>query len=160
MKNEDLTAKIGEIKIGKKGDVLKATLGSCVGIAMLWKDRNVYGLAHCLLPEAPTSIDQVGAKYVSWAVPSLIKLMKIDPSQFKEVEVYVAGGANMMEHLFKSNSQHIGKMNSDLAVKLLEENGFKIKCLEIGGNLGRQIIIHTENDSVEVRSIERKREVI
>jgi chemotaxis protein CheD len=41
------------MSIGSGDDVLRATLGSCVGIGLLWRERAIYGLAHCLLPEAP-----------------------------------------------------------------------------------------------------------
>lgn len=41
------------IGIGGGEDVLRTTLGSCVGIGLLWRARGIYGLAHCLLPEAP-----------------------------------------------------------------------------------------------------------
>ncbi|WP_175772532.1 hypothetical protein [Paraburkholderia phenazinium] len=39
------------IGIGQGHDVLRATLGSCVGIGLLWRERAIYGLAHCLLPD-------------------------------------------------------------------------------------------------------------
>ena len=41
------------LAIGQGNDVLRATLGSCVGIGLLWRERAIYGLAHCLLPDAP-----------------------------------------------------------------------------------------------------------
>ena len=47
--------KIGELRRGRTGEVLKTTLGSCVGIAILWKARGRYALAHCLLAESPSS---------------------------------------------------------------------------------------------------------
>ena len=37
--NNDIHVNIAEVKIGKNGDILKATLGSCVGIAFLWKAK-------------------------------------------------------------------------------------------------------------------------
>ena len=30
---------IGEVKIAKNGEVLKAILGSCVGIGIIWKEK-------------------------------------------------------------------------------------------------------------------------
>lgn len=48
-----IRVRIGQLAVERRPVILKATLGSCVGVAMLWHERGVYGLAHCLLPTAP-----------------------------------------------------------------------------------------------------------
>lgn len=68
---------IGEVVIGRTNAVLKATLGSCVGIAFFWNKGGVCGLAHCLLPESPKSVLSIGVRYVDQAVPSLFALMQL-----------------------------------------------------------------------------------
>lgn len=148
---KELHVNIGEVKVGRKGDVLKTTLGSCVGIAFLWNEKEMYGLAHCLLPESEATHHlSLGAKYVTQAIPSLIALMKIkNEIEKKQIDVFLIGGANMMEQLIQSHS-HIGIMNVDTARKLLKENGFKIKCEDIGGNYGRHVVIDCSTCSVHV----------
>jgi chemotaxis receptor (MCP) glutamine deamidase CheD len=37
----------------------------------------------------------------------------------------------------------IGKLNSEAAIEVLEAEGFKIIASSLGGNLGRQLQIHT-----------------
>ncbi|MEJ0004348.1 MAG: chemotaxis protein CheD [Pararobbsia sp.] len=49
----EVVVRIGEAKAASHG-VLKATLGSCVGIGLLWRARQRCALAHCLLPESPS----------------------------------------------------------------------------------------------------------
>ena len=154
-KQPEFHVKIGEIKIGKSQDILKATLGSCVGIAFVWKDKNRFGLAHCLLPDAPASSLQLGAKYVSQAIPSLIAMMKLAPENFSELEVYVTGGGNMLERLAKKNSNHVGVQNADTAKRILKEMGFPLTQVEVGGDEGRQIIVDCATAKIQIRKIPR-----
>jgi chemotaxis protein CheD len=143
--------------VGKVGEKLKATLGSCVGIAFLWKEKKIYGLAHCLLPDANITSFSVSAKYVSQAIPSLIHLMKIPKESFSEIEVHLAGGANMLVQLSKSNPEHIGKLNQKMAIKLLAENGFKVKHKDFGGEEGRQIAVDCSTEEVVIKKISKQR---
>ena len=146
----ELHVNIGEVKVGRSKEVLKATLGSCVGIAFYWPEKQMAGLAHCLLPESPLPTTQIGAKYVSQAVPSLMALMKIKQENISEILVYIAGGGNMMEQLARSNPRHVGIQNSDAAKAILSKLGFKIKEIEVGGDQGRQILISSESGKVDV----------
>ncbi|MGA7816957.1 hypothetical protein [Caballeronia sp.] len=59
--------RIGEVKTAGRDVILRATLGSCVGIGVLWRSRGLYALAHCLLPDAPpgeVSDAGQGARYL------------------------------------------------------------------------------------------------
>lgn len=140
--------RIGEVKTGKQGDLLKATLGSCVGIAFLWKSKGIFGLAHCLLPETEEKTSALSAKFVNQAVLSLMKLMKINPEDVKEIEVHIAGGGNMMSQLARRNVDHVGMLNAVAAKKYLALYGFHIKSSELGGEEGRQISVDCSNEIV------------
>ncbi len=156
MRNEnDIHVKIGEVKIGHSGDVLKATLGSCVGIVFSWRRKSLFGLAHCLLPDAPEATFVVSAKFVSQAVPSLMILLKIKPEDIKEIEVFYAGGGNMMSQLSKRNVDHIGLLNIAAAKKYLSAYGFKYKELDVGGEVGRQIFVDCSTGEVFVNRFEK-----
>jgi chemotaxis protein CheD len=150
-KIEELHVKIGEVKLGRSGNILKATLGSCVGISFYWPEKKLYGLAHCLLPRAPVATTQIGAKYVSQAIPSLMAMMKISEEDIPKIEVRVAGGANMMVQLARSNPHHIGIQNSETAKELLEKLGFKIKVMEVGGDQGRQICVDCDTSEITIK---------
>ena len=41
---------MGEVRIGRRGEILRATLGSCIGIGVIWRQGGRCALAHCLLP--------------------------------------------------------------------------------------------------------------
>ncbi|MGN6388362.1 MAG: chemotaxis protein CheD [Burkholderiaceae bacterium] len=149
-----LVARIGEIRVGAGSDRLKATLGSCVGIAFLWRRRGRFGLAHCLLPDTAKPVAGIGAKYVSQAVPSLLAAMEIRPGDHDEIEAVIAGGANMID--FKHPSGQVGTLNAATATRLVGATGIRIVHTETGGRHGRQITIDCAQAGYAIREIQRQ----
>lgn len=147
---------IGEVKVGVPHERLKATLGSCVGIALLWKKGGRCGLAHCLLPAAPGPFARLGGRYVDQAVPSLLAMMGIKPADYPDVEVVVAGGARMFS--IRTTSANVGKTNTDAAQRCLQQAGLCVTHLEIGGRRGHQIVIDCSDYTYAVTQIARQPE--
>ncbi len=148
--------KIGEAKLGESPDILTTTLGSCIGIAFLWPEKARYGLAHSLLPETKDPWPGVNAKFVTHAVPSLIHLMGIRTQDHSQIQVYVAGGANMFtgEILKRTlNTNHVGVLNAMAAVNLLTREGFTITQKVVGGTSATQMNIDCQNGKVEILHI-------
>src|SRR5471032_124955 len=87
---------MGQLSVGTHEEQLQALLGSCIGIGFIWKKGGCCGLAHCLLPESPEPTDALGARYVSQAVPSLLRLMGACVADYPDIEVILAGGATML----------------------------------------------------------------
>lgn len=145
----EIHVKIAEVKTGSKGELLKATLGSCVGIAFVWRERHICGLAHCFLPETEIEQHLIGAKYVNQAVISLMKLMDIKKADITSIDVYIAGGGTMMNKLLKSNSSQVGKFNVEAAMKYLNYYGFKIKDSMLGSTSGSKIQVNCDTGEVE-----------
>lgn len=149
-KRNEIHVNIGEVKLGKSGDILKATLGSCLGLAFLWREQNLFGLAHCLLPQREGTSFEITAKYVSQAIPSLIALMKIKEEDRPKIEVVLAGGGNLMFQLMQQNTNQIGLQNIETAKNVLKAQGFRIKREDVGGQEGRQIFIDCTSGEVEI----------
>lgn len=150
-----LNVHIGELYVGKKGQILRAILGSCVGIGFIWEEKNICGLAHCLLPEAPNTSFNISARYVTQAIPSLIALMKIRPTDIPDIKAVVVGGGDMTGNNPENRDKLVGAINSRTALKLLHERKIKIIHQDFGGTEGRQIIINCDNFSYQVRKIPR-----
>jgi chemotaxis protein CheD len=149
---------IGEVKIGKDQDILMASLGSCVGIGFIWKRKNLFGLAHCLLPEAPldgSEIDIISARFVSQAVPSLMKLMKIEKKNRGEIDAVLAGGGNMTAPKNANPNNLIGTLNVNAAEKYLKQIGIQVIAKELGGETGRKIYIFCETAEFTIKKISR-----
>jgi chemotaxis protein CheD len=150
---------IGEVKVGRGTDILKASLGSCVGIAFLWKRRGVHGLAHCLLPEAPPElahkIGTISARFVSQAVPSLLALMRIAPEDRNEIDVVLVGGGNMTAPAEADATTLVGTLNSEAGVKYLKHFGMNLVHKDVGGEAGRKIWVYCETGEYKVEVIPR-----
>lgn len=146
---------IGQVKVTSSGEELKAILGSCVGVGLLWRSRNTYGLAHCFLPKSPEETFEIGGRYVDQAIRSLIALMKIRPENFPEIEAVVAGGGNMTAPLTKDNSELVGGLNASAAIEQLKLLGIRVIHSDLGGVTGRKIFINGEDGSYRVRTIPR-----
>lgn len=150
----EIHVKIAEVKTGRSGDTLRALLGSCVGIAFVWKEKDICGLAHCFLPETETEAHLPGGKYVNQAILSLMKVMGIKKENIKEIDVYIAGGGNMMNKLFKINRSQVGQFNAEAAYKYLACHGFKIKGEMMGSNTGSRITVNCTSGEVEFSVLE------
>lgn len=142
---------MGQLKIGARSEQLQAVLGSCVGIAFIWKKGGRCGLAHCLLPEAPGETPAVGARYVSQAVPSLLRLMGVREADYPDVEVILAGGASMFGS--RSSRLQIGQQNVAAAQKYLQQCGLNVIYCELGGKTGRQLNIDCADQSFSITNI-------
>jgi len=142
---------IGELKIGGRTEQLKALLGSCVGIALLWKKRGRCGLAHCLLPEAGAPQSEPGARYVSHAVPSLLRLMGATAADYADIVVVVAGGGMMLEAC--SSRFQIGQQNADAACKYLRLYGLTVLECRVGGKTGRTLTVDCATCEYQIQDL-------
>jgi chemotaxis protein CheD len=140
---------------GSDRDVLRATLGSCVGIALMWRERGIYGLAHCLLPDAQDRPERVGAKYVTQAIPSLLTLMQVQRASHHALEAVLAGGANMVHYVRRPTHAPIGEQNVRTAQQLLERLGVRVVHTDVGGECGRQLLIDCHEHAFVVKKIAR-----
>jgi chemotaxis protein CheD len=144
-----------EVRSGSGAKVLRSTLGSCVGIGILWRQRGLSALAHCLLPESAKAAGVPSAKYVTDAIPSLLDLIGAAPEHYPQLSAVVAGGALMMKQARSAMHGSIGELNTRMARKLLDEAGIRIVHTDIGGNAGRQLSIHCDTQDYAVRTFER-----
>jgi chemotaxis protein CheD len=152
---KEINVHIGEVKTARRGEILKAILGSCVGIGFIWREANVCGLAHCLLPEAPERTFIIGARFVDQAIPSLVAMMRIKPGDFKKIEAVVAGGGNMTAPQSSDDGELVGGRNTEVALRLIEAAGLRLLYSEVGGEQGRCIKIDSNDFSYSVRAIPR-----
>ncbi|KQQ45086.1 hypothetical protein ASF61_20850 [Duganella sp. Leaf126] len=141
----------GALRVGARTDQMQVLLGSCVGIALLWKKRGRCGLAHCLLPGSSAPPANLGARYVSQAVPSLLRLMGACAADYADIEVVVAGGANMLEGC--SSRLRIGQQNIDAARRQLDLHGLRLRFADVGGNCGRTLTVDCATQEVKVCAI-------
>jgi chemotaxis protein CheD len=146
---------IGQIKIAKNGELLKAILGSCVGIGFIWEAKGICGLAHCLLPESPSPTFEIGGRFVDQAVRSLIALMKVKHEYLNAVSVVIVGGGNMTSPGATDSSNLVGFNNFKTAINEAKKHCLKVVYSEGGGEEGRKIFIDGSNYSYRIEKIPR-----
>lgn len=150
-----LDVHIGQIKIAKNGELLKAILGSCVGIGIIWKDKKICGLAHCFLPESPKPTFEIGARFVDQAIRSLIALMKIKPQDVNSVSVVIVGGGNMTSPEAANSENLVGANNFKAALSEVRKHNLTVLYSENGCEEGRKIFIDSSNFSYWIEKIPR-----
>ena len=149
---------MGQLSVGTQGEQLQALLGSCIGIGFIWKNGPCCGLAHCLLPEAPGTDNALGARYVSQAVPSLLRLMGVRRADYPDIEVVLAGGASMFGP--RNGRLQIGRQNAEAAQKYLNQCGLHVSFCALGGRHGRQLLIDCASRSYAVTDVVAQPELI
>ena len=134
---------IGEAHAGRSPDSLRATLGSCVGIAMHWSAGEIFGLAHALLPERSSGDGRHGfsARYADVAVTLLLRRMRVRADRQAEVQAMVLGGANMFRAKASRMAVDVGGRNVEVATFMLERLGIQIVGADVGGKRARSIAI-------------------
>ena len=130
---------MGQVKMACSSGQLQALLGSCVGIGLIWKKRRRCALAHCLLPDSPDGDAEMGARYVSQAVPSLLRMIGAGTEDYADLEVVLAGGAHMLNA--RSSRLQVGQRNADAAQRYLREYGLNVSHCKLGGKCGRRLTI-------------------
>lgn len=162
---ELINVHIGEVKTGTGEQHLHTILGSCIGIALLWPKRGVYGLAHCLLPKAPEKLmaemntgkrkkNHVHAgRYVDQAIESLTQAMCI--TDYRDIRAVIAGGANMTLPDTVAPEKHVGRQNALSAIAGLTARKIIIVHEDTGGHSGRKMSILCESGICDVKAIPR-----
>ncbi|MGV8869668.1 MAG: chemotaxis protein CheD [Janthinobacterium svalbardensis] len=144
---------MGQLSVGTHGEQLQALLGSCIGIGFIWKNGPCCGLAHCLLPEAPGADSSLGARYVSQAVPSLLRLMGVREADYADIDVVLAGGASMFGPDNGHGRLQVGRQNAAAAQKYLDQCGLHVSFCALGGRHGRQLLIDCAHHSYAVTDV-------
>lgn len=152
-----LNAHIGEIKLAKRGETLKALLGSCLGIAIFWREQKKCALAHCLLPENPHKSFEINGRFVDQAIVSMLSLLKAKPSDYTKLEVVIVGGSNLTSKHEEFEHQ-VGSKNVKAALKTCQRLNLPIIFQDVGGEHGRKIKIESSDFSFEVSQIPRTSE--
>lgn len=150
-----LHVQIGQVKTGSSGQILTAILGSCIGLGFLFPERDVFGLAHCLLSDSGKTTDKIGGRHVDQAVHSLVSLMELEPRDYRKVKAIVVGGANMTMPTDTDPKRLVGSINSKSAYTAVRKLGLRNVHIDTGGVLGRQVTIDCTTGEFEVRQIPR-----
>jgi chemotaxis protein CheD len=143
----------GESHLVKKPTILRTLLGSCVGIAFRAPRLGVGALCHPMLPHYPvkppadTSL-AAGRRFVDFAIRDLARQFDALGATRHEVEVKLFGGGDVLSMVDSVARPSVGKLNIEVAKKVLEEEGFNVVASSLGGKRGINIHFNTQTGEV------------
>ena len=152
--NSVLVIGISDMQVSDDSNAYLKTysLGSCIGVAALDRDRQVGGLLHILLPESsiqPSKSDSHPYMFADTGIPRLFHALYDLGASKSNIVVKVAGGADMKS---TGNTLRIGERNLNCTRQILERNGVRIKSLQVGGCISRTMTLQLMTGKVLIQS--------
>lgn len=153
--SSEIKVGIADFNIAKYPKSIMTTgLGSCVGIVLYDEEIKLVGLAHIMLPDSLKfrKIDEP-KKFADLAIPLLINKM-IEVGAIKErLKAKIVGGSSMFVLSNNKGDFDIGTRNVLSVKKILEICNIPIIAEDVGGNIGRTIIVNSEDGIVHIRRL-------
>jgi chemotaxis protein CheD len=143
----------GESHLVRKPVILRTLLGSCVGIAFRAPRLGLAALCHPMLPRCPakqgaTLNRSAGRRYVDFAIRDMARQLDALGARREEVEVKIFGGGDVLLMASDSVRPTVGRLNIEMAVKALAEEGFAVMASSLGGRRGINIHFNTKTGEV------------
>jgi chemotaxis protein CheD len=146
----------GESHLVAQGAMIRTVLGSCVGVT-IWAPRlGASALCHPMLPRAPAGAHieaSQGRRYVDYAIRELARRFDSLGALRGEVEVKLFGGGDVLAVSSSDARPTIGRMNCEVAIEVLREEGFTVAASSLGGNCGVHISFNTRTGEVRLRRL-------
>ncbi|WP_326910421.1 chemotaxis protein CheD [Sedimentibacter sp. MB31-C6] len=152
---------ISDMKIVDAPDkLISYALGSCVGICLYDKVKQIAGMAHIMLPTNNNKDKSNIFKYADTGITEMIKKMELMGCLRTRMTAKIAGGAKMFE--IKSNSAigNIGERNVIATKEILSKLNVKIIAQDVGENYGRTIIFDSINGELTIKSFAKNVKII
>lgn len=143
---------IGEYSVLTNPDIIVTLgLGSCVGVCIRDKKKNIGGMVHVMLPHNNVDNKEKPGKYADTGIEKVIEGIVQKGGDRNNFEAKIAGGAAMFSNSKKS--MDIGRKNIDAVKNILKSNNIKIISEEIGGNRARSIEYDLSNGDLQVKKV-------
>lgn len=153
--SKDIKIGISDYKVSKNPDrLITLGLGSCVGIAIYDKSTKIGGLSHIMLPDSELFTKNIKIeKFANLAIPKMIE--EINNISTRNLIAKIAGGASMFNFTDNSLVGSIGNRNVQAVEKILKDLKIPILGKEVGGKIGRTMIVNLEDFSVHIKTVNK-----
>jgi chemotaxis protein CheD len=147
----------GESHLVTEPSVLRTVLGSCVGVAF-WAPRlGAAALCHPMLPRVPDKTKSnmsltSGRRYVDFAIRDLAAQFDRLGLRRNEVQVKLFGGGDVLLMVNDASRPTVGKLNYEMAIRVLRDEGFDVVASSLGGTSG----LHIQFNSVTGEVLRRR----
>ncbi|AVQ13926.1 chemotaxis protein CheD [Leptospira santarosai] len=141
---------IADMQGAQSPEILRTTLGSCIGVVFYAPDKKVGAMSHFMLSKDPSGKDSQKNpfKYADTAIPLLIKKMSEMGCNHGEYSVRLFGGASMFKGVQSSFLQNIGEQNILIARAILEQSKIPLIVEDVGGHDGRTISLYLDDGRI------------
>ncbi len=89
-----------------------------------------------------------GRRYVDFAIRDLARQFDALGARRDEVEVKLFGGGDVLVMVNDTARPTVGRLNCEVAMKVLEEEGFAVMASSLGGKRGVNIYFNTQTGEV------------
>lgn len=154
---QDVYVQPGECCLVTKPTIIRTVLGSCVGVTFLVPRLGVAALCHPMLPRCPPNFraNGAGSRYVDFAIRNLARRLESLGAVRTEIQVKLFGGGDVLTVVDSHSRPTVGRLNLEMALRTLEEEGFNVAASSLGGRSGVQIQFHTDTGEVLLRRLDR-----
>jgi putative nucleotidyltransferase with HDIG domain len=119
---------------GRSPVVLKAVLGTCVGVAIIDRENQVGGLIHLLLSESTAAnMSANPARYAASGLPLFINALIKNGARKEHMVAAIAGGALVGPVNRQDLALNIGGQTAEVANRIILEHDITIGQSETGG---------------------------
>lgn len=144
---------MGELAVSAvpEEELVSMGLGSCVGVALVDRDRAVAGLAHVMLPTANAAYS-APAKFADRAVPTLLASVERLGARRAQIVAVLAGGAQMFAGArVGTPGLDLGARNEAAVRAALADAGIPVRAAATGGDRGRTVRVRVGEARVSVK---------
>ncbi|WP_339215282.1 chemotaxis protein CheD [Ornithinibacillus sp. FSL M8-0202] len=154
---------IADLNIVTAPDVIRTSgLGSCVGVVIFNKNKQIAGMAHVMLPDSnlgkQATINRY--KYADTAIDILVEELMSRGVHKPQLQAKIAGGAQMFQINTGNDMMRIGKRNVEAVLNKLAEHKIPVISSDVGGNFGRTIEFDPQTGLLKIRTITKGEHVI
>jgi len=147
----------GESHLVKEPAILRTILGSCVGITFLIPRLGIGAICHPMMPKCPPAKRaglsvHAGRRYVDFAIRDMASRLDALGVKRSETVVKLFGGNDVLT--VSDPERTIGKQNSEAALYVLKEEGFRVAVACLGGTTGIHITFETVTGDVLLRRLD------
>jgi len=153
MQLSDGVARMGQVVFNAPGlSELKALgLGSCIGLCAFDPVTKIGCIAHIVLPQARSADTPEPIKYADTAIPHMIEEMSRRGAIKTRLKTAIVGGAQLFNFEAPNGALDVGKRNIEAVKRLLSKANLRLVAEEVGGNMGRTVILNTQTGEVLIR---------
>ena len=149
----DIYLQPGELQLVAEPAIIRTILGSCVGITFLHRELGLGGMCHPMLPSS-ASLGKSSqpaedcTRFVDCAIHEMARRLDAHGAPRNSVEVKLFGGGDVLPVHGASRRATVGRLNCEMALRILKAAGFQIAASSLGGKCGVNIRFDTDTGEV------------